>query len=232
MNSNEINWEAIKREYGTKSNRALAIECGCAESTIRKRADKEKWKKEKVRSKKVRTRVEVRTEANPVGCPTVKTVKLMETIFEAIAHGKSTRAMCKEIGISTTTFFRWARNDTEFQHQYTWAKRFCADFFVEEIIEIADDDSNDTYVDEKGKSVVNHHVIARSKLRIEARQWSAIRLNSRKYNTAALEHTDDKPLLHRIKISFVSGDRVVSSGRQFDSTGKLVQSGLINRDSL
>jgi transposase len=227
MNSNEINWEAIKREYGAKSNRALAIEYGCAESTIRKRADKEKWKKAKVRSKKVRTRVEVRTEANPVGCPTVKTVKLMETIFDAIANGKSTRAVCKEIGISTTTFFRWARNDREFQHQYACAKRFCADFFVEDIIEIADDDSRDTYIDEKGREVVDHEVIARSKIRIEARQWAATRLNSRKYNLPMLESTDEKPTTRRIEVSFVSGDGVVSAGRTFDQNGKVVQLGPI-----
>ena len=57
-----------------------------------------------------------------VGCPTKKTEELLEAIFEAIADGKSTRAMLTEMGISKRIFYRWARTDREFQYQYACAR--------------------------------------------------------------------------------------------------------------
>jgi len=166
-----------------------------------------------------------------VGHPTIKTPELLDAIFDAIANGKSTRAVCVELGFSRESFYKWARTDREFMYQYACAKRFCADFFIEDIIEIADDSSCDTYVDEKGRIIVDHEVIARSKIRIEARQWAAMRLNSRKYNLPMIESPDDKPVTRRIEVSFVSGDGVVSAGRSFDQNGKVVQLGPVNRDS-
>ena len=55
------------------------------------------------------------------------------------------------------------------------------DAYAEEIIEISDDGSRDTYIDEKGREVIDREVIARSQLRIDARKWYASRLAPKKY---------------------------------------------------
>jgi DNA-binding transcriptional LysR family regulator len=47
--------------------------------------------------------------------------------------------------------------------------------------EIADDSSQDTYIDSKGRRVINHKAIARAKLRIDARKWLAAKLVPKKY---------------------------------------------------
>jgi hypothetical protein len=52
---------------------------------------------------------------------------------------------------------------------------------VDEAMDIADDGSNDTYLDDNGFPKVNSDVIQRSRLRVEQRRWHASKLKSKKY---------------------------------------------------
>jgi hypothetical protein len=115
------------------------------------------------------------------GAPSRKTPELIERILAGIADGKSTRAVCNEVGVGQRTVWDWLAADREFSQQYAHAKMFCADCLADEIIEIADDSSQDTYIDSKGQRVINHKAIARAKLRIDARKWLAAKLAPRKY---------------------------------------------------
>lgn len=107
------------------------------------------------------------------GAASRKTPELIERILAGIADGKSTRAVCNEVGVGQRTVWDWLASDCEFSQQYARAKMFCADCVADEIIEIADDNSQDTYIDSKGRRVINHKAIARAKLRIDARKWLA-----------------------------------------------------------
>ena len=89
--------------------------------------------------------------------------------------------MCVEAGISQRVLWNWLASDAELMKQYLRAKELCVDAYAEEIIEISDDGSRDTYTDEKGKEVIDREVIARSQLRIDARKWYASRLAPKKY---------------------------------------------------
>jgi len=115
------------------------------------------------------------------GAPSRKTPELIERILAGIAEGKSTRAVCNEVGIGQRTVWDWLASDREFSQQYARAKMFCADCLADEIIEIADDSSRDTYIDSKGQQVTNHKAIAQAKLRIDARKWYASKLAPKKY---------------------------------------------------
>jgi hypothetical protein len=115
------------------------------------------------------------------GAPSRKTPELIDRILAGIADGRSTRAMCNEVGIGQRTVWDWLASDREFSQQYARAKMFCADCLADEIIEIADDCSRDTYIDRKGQRVIDHKAIARAKLRIDARKWLAAKLASKKY---------------------------------------------------
>jgi hypothetical protein len=70
-----------------------------------------------------------------------------------------------------------------FVYLYARAREEQADTWAEEIIEISDDGSNDTYVidEETGETGVNHDHIQRSKLRVDSRKWIAAKLKPRKY---------------------------------------------------
>lgn len=86
------------------------------------------------------------------------------------------------------TVLDWIRENEEFSNQYTKAKELQADHIFDQILEIADDDSQDDLFvggdDESGasaKRVQNSEFIARSKLRVDARKWVVARLLPRKY---------------------------------------------------
>lgn len=142
------------------------------------------------------------------GAPTIKTRELVDAICTGISLGKSARAMCVETGISQRVLWNWLANDAALMQQYLRAKELCVDAYAEEIIEISDDGSKDTYTDEKGKEVMNREVIARSQLRIDARKWYAARLAPKKYGDKLLNMREDgdmgKPIVHKVEVAFVA----------------------------
>lgn len=82
-----------------------------------------------------------------------------------------------------STVIRWLADDerAEFCAQYARAREDRADLLAEEILQIADDGRNDTQVDEDGNVFVDHDVIARSRLRVDARKWLASKMAPKKY---------------------------------------------------
>lgn len=141
------------------------------------------------------------------GAPTIKTPELLEGICAGISLGKSARAMCVEAGISQRVLWNWLASDAELMQQYLRAKELCIDAYAEEIIEISDDRTRDTYTDEKGREVIDRKVIARSQLRIDARKWYASRLAPKKYGDKLLnpqEGGEVRPIVHRVEVAFVA----------------------------
>lgn len=64
---------------------------------------------------------------------------------------------------------------------YARAKEQQQELQEDELLDIADDGTNDTYVDDEGKVRVDHDHIQRSKLRIETRKWLMAKLKPKKY---------------------------------------------------
>jgi hypothetical protein len=142
------------------------------------------------------------------GAPTLKTPERLEAIFAGISLGRSARSMCVEVGVSQRVLWNWLAGDEQLMRQYLRAKELCIDAYAEEIIEISDDGSKDTYIDEKGKEVINREVIARAQLRIDARKWYAARLAPKKYGDKLLpasETNGKTPDVHKIEVSFIGG---------------------------
>jgi hypothetical protein len=82
--------------------------------------------------------------------------------------------------------FRWLRTKDEFKQQYTKAKEESADALFEQILDIADDGSNDwveQHSEDAGKAAykVNGEAIQRSKLRVDTRKWMAGKMRPKKY---------------------------------------------------
>lgn len=106
-----------------------------------------------------------------------------DAICEQIADGKSLRAICAVEGMpDKATVFRWLSNEQHvaFRDQYARAREAQADVLFDEILEIADDGTNDTIYTEDGERT-NQEVIARSRLRVDARKWMAGKLRPKVY---------------------------------------------------
>ena len=138
------------------------------------------------------------TETNKVGRPTDYTKELADKMCAELAEGKSLRTVCNsEEYPSKTTIFRWLRENTEFRDQYEKAKEECADRYAEEIVEIADDGTNDYMEKQVGENtieVVNTEHIQRSRLRVDARKWVAAKLKPKKYGDKMDVTSDGKAI--------------------------------------
>ncbi len=114
--------------------------------------------------------------------PTDYTDELAVNICAMIASGKSLVSICKQDNMpSTVTVYSWLQKNKEFLNIYTRAREDQADTLADEIIDISDEGLNDTYIDENGNKRTDQDVIARSRLRVEARKWVAAKLKPKKY---------------------------------------------------
>lgn len=105
----------------------------------------------------------------------------IEALLDAMAGGQSLAKACEMDGMpSRATFLRRVAADKELQARYAAAMQARADVLAEETLEIADDASQDTLYGENGPRA-NAEWIARSKLRVAARQWFIAKVAPKKY---------------------------------------------------
>jgi hypothetical protein len=125
--------------------------------------------------------------AKKKGRPSKYTEALAVEVCARLAQGQSMRKISLDDHMpSCVTMFAWLREKEDFLKQYEMAKAECAEMYAEEIIEIADDTSND-YVDvtdengATGATRLNTEHVQRSRLRIDSRKWVASKLKPKKY---------------------------------------------------
>jgi hypothetical protein len=97
------------------------------------------------------------------------------------------------------TIRTWIAESEEFAAQYARAKEFQARHIFEQIIDIADDSSEDELFvggdDEEGasaKRVMNSEFIQRSKLRVDARKWVLSKLLPKEYGDKITQEVTGK----------------------------------------
>ncbi len=99
----------------------------------------------------------------------------VDLICDMIMQGKSFAAIERETTREQTPsrkeFYFWIKENENFRNKYAHACDVRSDVIFEEIIEIAD---NETETDD-------NIIINRDKLRIDARKWIASKMNPKKY---------------------------------------------------
>lgn len=104
------------------------------------------------------------------GRPTKYNGAMIEDICEKIANGRSLRSICAEDGMPTTsTVCKWLVENKEFSEQYARARTRQADYFFEEIVEIADSVEADSAA------------VMKARLQVDARKWAASKIAPKKY---------------------------------------------------
>lgn len=131
----------------------------------------------------------------PVGRPSKYTEELGEAICDAIATSKlGLEHVCNanEVFPDARTVYRWLASNGDFRQKYTHAKELQAELIADEMLDIADDGSNDYMTITKGQETYNvedREVTNRSKLRIETRKWLLSKLLPKRYgDKLAVEH--------------------------------------------
>lgn len=119
-----------------------------------------------------------------MGRPSKYSKEIAEKICNEIAHGKSLVAICKTAGIPDySTVLRWLAANEEFRGNYARAREEQAEYYAQEIIEIADEIPICQVPDPDGgvSERVDAAGIQRNKLRVDARKWIACKLLPKKY---------------------------------------------------
>jgi hypothetical protein len=118
---------------------------------------------------------------------------IFSKIIEEVSNGRALRNVLKDEGMpSSSTFYIWLEENEDKSKQYARACEVRADQIFDEILDIADDGTNDTYVNEKGQEVTDQEVIGRSRLRVDSRKWIASKLNPKKYGDSSKLTLDGK----------------------------------------
>ncbi len=128
----------------------------------------------------------------PGGRPTTYNQKLAATICEQIVLGNSLRTICAQEGMPhISTIFEWKAKHKEFSEQYAMAKEEQADTLADDMEDIA----RDTTID-----------VARARLIIDTRKWSASKLKPKKYgDKLELSGDEESPLTVKV-VSFKNAD--------------------------
>lgn len=138
---------------------------------------------------------EAKPKKKPTGRPSGYSDKIATAICERLITGESLRSICRDAGMpKKSTVFQWLAARPAFADQYARARELQADTYFDEVIDIADDGSNDWIEREIGKGLVitveNGEALKRSQMRIDARKWMAGKLRPKKYGErVALEHS-------------------------------------------
>lgn len=132
------------------------------------------------------------------GRPEIWSQKLADAVCFEIAQGYSLRTVCKNEKLpGMTTIFKWLRERPEFANQYARATEERTEALAEEILDIADDGSNDFMLIQKGNveyEIENKEVTNRSRLRVDTRKWLMSKMKPKKYGDK-LDLTSDGKVL-------------------------------------
>jgi hypothetical protein len=103
----------------------------------------------------------------------------LDVILARVANCDFLADIAKDCGVSRWMLTKWLNAD-ERKDMYAGAREAQADKFADDIIQIADDGRNDTYETDDGTKT-DQDVIARSRLRVDARKWLASKMAPKKY---------------------------------------------------
>lgn len=96
----------------------------------------------------------------------IYTQEIADRLCAGLAEGRSLVVVCKEIGIYPQRVFEWLRTKEDFLAQYNIAKEESADLLTEQMLEIADDLTDDAQS---------------RRVRVDTRKWIASKLKPKKY---------------------------------------------------
>lgn len=142
-----------------------------------------------------------------MGRPSSFTEEIAETICEQLIEGRSLRSICLADDMPNAgTVCRWLASNETFREQYERAREAQADTLADELLDIADDGTNDwmeRYDDEDKKRgwVENGEALARSRLRVDTRKWVAAKLKPKKYgDKQQVEHSGAVQVDHTARV--------------------------------
>lgn len=147
-----------------------------------------------------------------VGRPTDYTEELVSEFCARMVEGRSVRSICHDEDMpSASTIFLWISKHEGFSEQYAIAKEASVEALADDILDIADNASND-WMEAHGDSEgyrQNGEAIRRSKLRVDSRKWLLSKIAPKKYGEKVQQEVSGpggKPVETKWTVEFVNAD--------------------------
>jgi hypothetical protein len=132
-----------------------------------------------------------------MGRLTEYTPELAKEICSRISTGESLRSICApDYMPAVSTVCLWNLEDRNgFAEQYARARKAQAELLADELLDIADDGSND-FMETKHGPVVDQENINRSRLRVDTRKWYLSKVLPKIYGDKLIHQGDEtQPLV-------------------------------------
>ena len=118
---------------------------------------------------------------------------IFSLICDELEKGYSLRSILRREDMpSSRTFFKWIDEDKEKVKQYERSLELRSEMLFDEIIEIADKQSEDVGEDENGNKVINHNIVQRNRLQIDARKWALSKMFPKKFGDKTIHSGDSE----------------------------------------
>ena len=108
-------------------------------------------------------------------------LKVIFEICSYISEGKSVSNACIKAKLTKSTYLRWISENDQYEIHHSTAMQDRADSMFEDILKICDSTEDDIIINEDGNPIINHNVIQRDRLRIDARKWILAKMVPKKY---------------------------------------------------
>ena len=109
----------------------------------------------------------------------------MKRIYDHLCNGDSMTTVARKLGVVRGTIYRWMQGNEKFKDMVKEAREIQAGTLVDEMLDIADDDSKDLISDASGRQYPNAAAVARAKLKLDTRRKLAGYYNPAAYSDQA-----------------------------------------------
>jgi hypothetical protein len=139
----------------------------------------------------------------PTGRPSSYTFEVSEEICHQMAGGKGLRQICSQENMPDRhTVLRWLDANESFRTRYAQAREALMDWYSEEILRIAFDDSGDLILN-GDRPIAGHHVVQRARLKVDTVKWIMAKLHPGRYGDRPQIAADSGP----VTISWLESDK-------------------------
>jgi hypothetical protein len=142
--------------------------------------------------------------------PSTYTEEIADKICARIASGESVLSIAKDPEMpASSTIYLWLLDEDKksFSEKYDKARIAQADHYFDQLLEIADDGTQDTITRATGDGetyeVANTEFIQRSRLRVDTRKWYLSKIMPKKYGEK-LDVTSDGEAITNVNINVIT----------------------------
>jgi len=148
----------------------------------------------------------------PIGRPSSYSEAVASEICQRMTTGQGLLRICADDHMpDRATVYRWLEANEGFRDRYVRAREALMDFYAEQILVIAFDESGDIVVDQapdgRSKTVANHAKVQRDRLKVDSLKWIASRLFPKRYGDKMELLGQDAGSSSTLTISWLDSDK-------------------------